>query len=106
MTVVLLDRVQTGRDRFDSPIYEDTEVQVDNVLVGEASSQEMVDTLELTGKRAVYTLGIPKGDTHTWTNRKVRFWGDTYQTIGAPVRGDPELIPLQWGMKVQVERIE
>lgn len=106
MTVILIDRVKTGSDGFDRAIYADTEISVDNVLIGEPSSQEMVDTLELTGKRVAYTLGIPKGDTHVWEGRKVRFFGGTYQVIGAPVTGDPDLIPLCWGSKAQVERIE
>jgi len=33
ITVTLINKVQTGTDPFDNPIYEDVEIAVDNVLV-------------------------------------------------------------------------
>lgn len=95
---------QTGTDAFNRPTYSETLVDVDNVLIGEPSSQEIVDTLNLTGKKLVYTLGIPKGDTHDWTDTKVSFWGMTFRTIGEPTQGIEAMIPLQWNKKVRVER--
>ena len=68
-SIILYDKVKAGVDDFNRPIYTETPVTVDNVLIGSPSPQEVVDTLNLTGKRAAYTLGIPKGDTHTWTDR-------------------------------------
>jgi hypothetical protein len=69
-SIILYDKVKAGVDDFNRPIYTETPVTVENVLIGSPSPQEVVDTLNLTGKRAAYTLGIPKGDTHTWTDRK------------------------------------
>ena len=106
ITVMLHNKVQTGNDGFGRPVYEETAVAVDNVIVGEPTGQEITDTLNLTGKRLAYTLGIPKGDTHVWTDRKVSFFGETFRTIGAPVQGIEDLIPLDWNKKVQVERFE
>lgn len=105
-TITLYDKVQVGVDPFNRPVYEDTPITVENVLIGEPTSQEIVDTLNLTGKRAVYTLGIPKGDTHTWTDRKVEFFGEVFRVIGTPLGGQEELIPLDWNKKAQVERYE
>ena len=104
ITVTLYDKVKTGTDGFGRPVYEDIPVTVENVLVGEPSSQEVVDTLNLTGKRLAYTLGIPKGDDHTWTNRKISFFGEDFRAIAAPVQGIEDMIPLEWNKKVQVER--
>lgn len=104
--IVLYDKVQTGVDPFNHPVYEDVAETVSNVLVGEPSTQEIVDTVNLTGKVLAYTLAIPKGDTHTWTDRKVSFFGETFRTIGAPTQGIEDLIPLSWNKKVRVERHE
>ena len=84
-TVILYDKRQTGVDGFNRPIYEDVPITVDNVLIGIPSAQEVIDALNLTGKRAAYTLGIPKGDTHTWTDRKVEFFGPA--RLGAECHG-------------------
>ena len=105
-TVILYDKVQTGVDSFNRPVYRDVPVTVENVLIGNPTAQEVIDTLNLTGKQAVYTLGIPKGDTHVWTDRKVQIFGEVFRTIGRPVRGQDELVPLQWSQNVMVERYE
>ena len=111
-TIILYDKVQrtvegsTDKvyDSFGRPVYDEVPVVVENVLIGTPSAQEIIDTLNLTGKRAAYTLGIPKGDTHTWTDRKVEFFGETFHTIGYPIRGQEELVPLNWDQNVMVER--
>lgn len=104
ITVQLHVLEQTGTDDFNRPIYSETLVGVDNVLVGEPTSQEIVNTLDLTGKKLAYTLAIPKGDTHDWTDTKVSFWGMTFRTIGEPTQGIEDMIPLVWNRKVKVER--
>jgi len=59
ITVTLINKKEVGRDPFNRPIYEDVEIEVDNVLVSPVSTEDIVHTLELTGKKAVYTLAIP-----------------------------------------------
>lgn len=103
ITVRLKTRVQTGTDEFKRPIYEESFVDVENVLVGVPSSEDVINELNLSGKRIKYTLGIPKGDTHNWINTEVEFWGERYRTIGKPMQGIDENIPLSWNKKVQVE---
>lgn len=106
ITITLYDKVQSGVDAFNVPIYTETAVSIDNVLVGQPTAQEVLDTLNLTGKKAVYTLGIPKGDAHTWTDRKVEFFGQTFRTFGMPIQGIEDLVPLEWNQKVMVEIYE
>lgn len=103
ITVTLIDKVETGKDPFGSPIYEDEEIEVNNVLVSPTSSDDIVNQLTLTGKKAIYTIAIPKGDTHNWEDKKVRFFGKTWRTFGEPLEGIEELIPLDWNKKVMVE---
>lgn len=102
--VILYERRQNGVDEFNKPIYEETAVEVDDVLIAPAQSEEVLDILNLTGRKAVYTLAIPKGDMHVWENRDVEFFGERWHTIGIPQEGIEEMIPLRWNKKVRVER--
>lgn len=106
ITVTLINNQEIGRDPFDNPIIEDVEIAVDNVLVSPTSSDDIVNTKDLTGRTAVYTLAIPKGDTNTWENQEVRFFGERWRVFGIPLQGIEELIPLDWNKKVMVERYE
>lgn len=104
--IVLYERVQTGEDEFNRPIYSEVPKVIKNVLIGEPSTEDVVAELNLSGKRLAYTLAIPKGDTNTWTNRTVEFFGEKFRTIGEPTQGLDHLIPLAWNKKVKVERYE
>lgn len=104
ITVELVGKVLTSHDPFGKAIYEEAVETVANVLVGEPTTDEITDTLNLTGKKLAYTLAVPKGDSHIWTNRQIRFFGETFMTIGEPTQGIEALIPLDWNKKVKVER--
>lgn len=103
MTIELGVKTETGVDPFGAPVYETTYIEVEDVLVGQPSSDDLTTTLELTGKRIAYVLGIPKGDDHIWTDTTVRFFDKTFKTIGYPETGIQENIPLRWGQNVKVE---
>lgn len=104
VTIDLYNRVQSGVDDFNRPIYRETVEQIDNVLIGEPSTQEVVDELNLSGKTLAYTLAIPKGDAHEWENKRVGFFGEIFEVIGKPTQGLDHLIPLSWNKKVKVSR--
>ena len=107
ITVTLYTRTATGIDNLNHPVYSEVPVQVPNVLVAPVSSTEVLETYNLTGRKAVYQLGIPKGDTNTWTaGAKVSFFDADWRIIGIPTEGIDDLIPLSWNKKVQVERYE
>jgi hypothetical protein len=106
ITITLHNRVQNGTDAFNRPIYEESTTTVDNVLIGEPSTEDIVNEMNLSGKRLAYTLAIPKGDDHEWKDAVVEFFGERFRTFGAPTQGIDHLIPLQWNMKVKVERYE
>lgn len=105
ITVTLYERTKTGTDAFNAPVYTETAVNVANVLVAPLSDEEILDTLNLTGRRAKYQLGIPKGDTHVWEGNTVAFFGERWHVIGQPTEGLDHLIPLKWNKKVKVESI-
>ena len=104
VSVILYDRVEVGRDSMNAPIFEEVPIQVDNVLIAPTSATEVLDTLNLTGKKAVYTLALPKGDSHIWEDRRVSFFNDDWRVISFPTEGLEHLIPLSWNKKVQVEK--
>ena len=105
ITITLYERKSSSVDDFNRPVYTETATNVDNVLVAPLSDEEILDTLNLTGRRATYQLGIPKGDTHTWEGCRVAFFGETWRVIGHPTEGIEALIPLGWNKKVKVESI-
>ena len=106
MTIEIVVKTQTGTDPFGAPICSETEENVNNVLVGQPTTEDYATTLQLTGERIAYVLGIPKGDTHDWVNTDVIIWGERFRTIGLPQTGIQDNIPLQWGQNVKVERYE
>lgn len=106
ITVTLYEATQDGVDAFNAPIYKETPVEVKNVLVSPVSAESVTEGIQLYGKRAIYELCIPKGDTHNWEDRKVRFFGRDFQTFGIPEEYIEANLPMDWNKKVQVARYE
>lgn len=104
--ITLIDKQVISVDPFGSPVVKDVEILVDNVLVAPATTDDVTSQMSLTGKKISYTLGIPKVDMHDWENKEVRFFGKRWKTVGIPLDGIEELIPLEWNKKVMVERYE
>ena len=101
--VKLYERTASGTDTFGHPIYTETPVTVEDVLVAPASTTEVLDMLNITGKKAVYNIAIPKGDTHDWQDCRVDFFGTSWRVIGFP-QGIEENIPGRWNQRWMVER--
>jgi hypothetical protein len=111
ITVTLYTKTADSTDPFGAPVYTETAVTVDNVLVGQPDTDDITSSTDLYGKRIDYMLGIPKGDTHDWTDKRVE-WTDAYgrtvkcETFGFPITGVEHLVPTPWHMKVRCCRIE
>ena len=107
ITVNLIRKVQNGTDAFNRPIEQEVITPVDNVLVAPLSQtgEEILSELSMDGKKVKYQLGIPKGDTHTWEDTEVEFFGFRWKTIGFSTIGIEDMIPLDWNRKVLVERV-
>ena len=102
--VILYDRVKTGTDAFNAPVYAESPTEVKNVLVCPVSTEDIITDFQLYGKRAEYELCIPKDDTHNWENRVVAFFGAKWRVFGLPIEWIGQNVPLAWNRKVKVER--
>lgn len=106
--VTLYEKTKSGVDPFGNDTYAEKAVQVQDVLVGEPSSDDIVTSTQLYGKQIRYMLGIPKGDRHNWQDARVQ-WTDAYgvvhecRTFGMPITGIEANIPTPWHMKVRCE---
>lgn len=103
-TVQLMVDTVTGEDPFGAPIVEKVPVDIPDVLVGQPTTDDITASVQMYGKKIEYILGIPKGDTHDWTDAEVLIWGEPYRTVGYPQTEIQENIPLRWGQNVKVER--
>lgn len=106
-TVYLETSVITGYNDFGEPIYDTDFVAVDDVLIGQPSSDDIVSALQLDGKRIQYVLGIPKADTHSdeeWEDKIVMINNHEYHTFGMVETGEQANIPLRWRGNIKVER--
>lgn len=105
-TVILVEKTQTGVDPFGQPIYEESEVTVENVVVGVPSSDAVVTDLNIDGKRLAFILGIPKGDNHDWKNATIYIRGQKFKSYGFPLTQTEENVPGHWNTQVKVEAYE
>lgn len=106
VTVTLYERVLTGHDALNDPVYVLTPVEVPNVLVGQPTTDEVTSSIDLYGKRIEYMLGIPKGDAHNWEDTAVIIFGQIYRTFGSTIQGIEANVPTPWHKKVRVCRYE
>lgn len=107
ITITLLSKTQTGVNALGEPVYTIVPIQVNNVIVAPATSQEILDIQTLTGKKITLNLGIPKGDTNVWEDRDVVLpapFDGTYHTVAYMQTGITDLVPLDWDKKIAVEK--
>lgn len=102
--ITLYEKTPAGTDALNAPVYEETPIVVQNVLVTPVSSEDAAEALRLYGKRVVYELCIPKGDTHTWEDSRVDFFGQSFLTIGFAQEYIEANLPLGWNKKIRVVR--
>lgn len=102
--VILHIKTQTGVDALNNPVFADTTKIVDNVLIGQPTTEDITSSISLYGKKIEYMLGLPKGNTDTWEDTEVEFFGRKFRTFGATIEGIEENIPTPWHRKVRVER--
>lgn len=106
ITVTLYEKAVAGVDAFNAPVYAETPVTVENVLVSPATTiaGEITDDNQLTGYKETYELSIPKKNTNVWENVTVEFWGKKWKTVGPVQQLITENVPLDWDRKVKAER--
>lgn len=79
---------------------------VDCPYLAPSTTTEVLDVLNITGKKAVYDIAIPKGDDHTWKDCRVDFFGESWRVFGLPKQGIDENVPGRWNQRWMVERYE
>ena len=103
ITVELEQKTESGKDEFNQPIFESSWEEISGVLVMPTTSNEKISATELFGKQAIYSIAIPKGDTHDWTDKRVKFFGKTWRTISYPMEAIEANVPTKWHKKINVE---
>lgn len=102
--VTLYEKTQAGTDEMHAPVFNERPMIVENVLITPLSSQEVTDTLNLYGKRAEYTLCIPKGDAHCWEDSRVSFFGQDFYTVGFAQQYIESNVPGPWNKTIKAAR--
>lgn len=105
-TIFLVQKIETGKDGFNRPIYKEETVPIENCLYMPASSQEQVDSLNMTGRKILYTVSIPKGDNHIWEDQIIMIKGRKYHVCTPVEETIDHLTPLSWNKKFRVEAYE
>jgi hypothetical protein len=103
-TVQLAVKTEGAPDPFGMPTETEELIDVPGCLVGQPSTDDIAQTMEMYGKKIAYVVGVPKGDEHSWVDTDVIIWGERFRTIGYPETGIQGNIPLKWGQNVKVER--
>lgn len=106
--IILYETVVVGQDDFNRDIEEETATTIDNVVVGQPSSEDVISEITVSGKRVAYNLAIPVGDDHDWTNKIVEFYGRKWRTIGIPTQYIDGFMGenFQWNKQIKVEAYE
>ena len=102
-TITLYSKTQTGSDPFGQAVYEETPVEVSNVLIAPIGADAAPKQDGLQNALEAYEIHIPKGDTNVWEDCRVSFWGKTFRAVGAVKRYMDENTPTRWHMPVEVE---
>lgn len=112
-SVTLYEKTVTGKDDFNHDIYTETSSVIDNVVIGQPSSDDVIAEMSLSGKRIAYQLAIPKQDAHTWENNVVEFYGRKWRVVGIPTQYKDDNASFDvmgsnwpWNKQVKVECYE
>lgn len=108
MSVDLYVKTQSGVDAFNRPVYTETKTTIDDVVVGSPTSDDIVSSQTLSDKTIAYVLAIPRGDTNTWENAVVEFYGRKWRVVGIPTEYIDGFMGADypWNKKVKVEAYE
>lgn len=106
ITVQLYNVQELGRDEFNVPVRLPVPEDVPGVLVCPSSADAVVTDLQLYGRKSVYQLCIPKGDSHEWEDRLVGFFGKIFRTFGPCAEYIDANVPLKWNKQIRVEHYE
>jgi hypothetical protein len=105
--VLVRRREEVGRDPGNNPVFEWSDVVVDNVLVAPGPREDVEGGNRLEGVRVAWNLHFPKEFTESLRGAQISVRGGPF----SPVIGDPgsymeENTPGDWNRPVEVERVD
>ena len=97
-------KIETGKDEYNSPIFEPEYVFVNNVLVAPGDVDQAAQPLNRPeGVDVRYTLFFPKTfDGEFLERQRILVRGKWLRVIGYPDRYDDVNCPTEWNMTVKV----
>ena len=106
--IILNELVVTGVDDFNREIIEESPVTIENVVIGQPTSDDILNEVNLSGKTISYMLAIPADDDHNWENTTVEFYGKKWRTVGAPIKYMDGFMGAKfpWNKKIKVTAYE
>lgn len=106
VAITLYKKTSSGKDPFNRETYTETPVTVENIVIGQPTSDDILNEVNLSGKTIAYVLSIPEGDSNDWENVVVEFYGRKWRTVGIPVEYTDGFFPggmMPWNKKIMVE---
>ena len=104
-TVIVEDRIEVGRNRYEELVYEYSSVEVRNVLVAPGRTKDVAES-NRDGDLIAYTLYFPKSFAGSLDGRRVSVRGEWCRVVGAPRPYDPAASPTDWNMVVEVATVD
>lgn len=106
-TVVVEREEETGRDRYDEPVYTWVPETVEDVLVEPGPRNDIPDTSRPAGTVVVWKLHFPKPYAKSLRGARIRVrGGEPCKVIGDPQSYTLENTPGRWWMPVEVSRAD
>lgn len=102
-TVQVVRRVETGRDRFNAPVWDDEVETVTDVLVAPGPRTDVDASTRPDGVRVQWSLHFPKSYTKPLRGCRVAVrGGEPMPVIGDPAPYTMENTPGRWHMPVEL----
>ncbi len=101
--IILYETTVIGHDDFGADIKEETPVTINNVVIGQPSSEDIITEINVSGKHISYNLAIPADDTHEWEHNTVEFYGRKWRVIGIPTQFMDGFMGASWPWNKQVK---
>ena len=96
-------REQVGADSLNSPIYEYTYEEIDNVMIAPGPRSDIQDSTRPEGVLVRYTLYFPKTFSRDLEGLRVSVRGEWLDVIGHPDFYTDSVTPTKWHLVVEVK---
>lgn len=106
-SVVVHRTVEVGRDPLNSPIFEDIEETVEDVLVAPGPRNDVDESTRPAGTRVAWNIHFPKPYAESLRGAKVSVRGqDPAKVIGDPQPYYGPNTPTRWWLPVELGRVD